>query len=91
MKPADFDWFLGWLGQRLRSTADEHTQAAESVLQSLLVVDTFRARFYDTPDGVSRLVDILKNRQPNFQTQYQVIFCLWLLTFSKSIAEALNK
>lgn len=37
------------------------------------------------------MLDILKARQqPSFQTQYQVIFCLWLLTFSKSICEKIG-
>jgi hypothetical protein len=91
MKAADFDWFLGWLCQRLRSSNEEHSQAAVAVLQKLLSMDVYRARFFETPDGVSRLVDVAKNSPNNLQTQYQAIFCLWLLSFSKPIAATLNK
>jgi len=91
MKAPDFDWFLGWLGQRLRSTSEEHVQAAVGALQNLLVVDEYRTKFFETPDGVSCLVEILRNRQPNFQLQYQIIFNLWLLSFNKTAAQSLNK
>ncbi len=129
MKPQDYESFLAWLCNRLRSqnevsgagpgqagreegggaetaaralcgarahagsdAAKEHVQAAVTALQSLLQVEKFRVDFLATPEAVVRLLDVLRSRQqPNFQKQYQVIFCLWLLSFSQAIAQQLNK
>ena len=41
-------------------------------------------------DGITAIVAVLKSRV-NFQIQYQLSFCLWVMTFNTSIAERLNK
>ena len=53
-------------------------------LQTLMQRNEYRAVF-DMVDGVSFIVDLLRHRN-NFQIQYQLIFCVWLLTFNKDIA-----
>ena len=55
----------------------------------MLRIDDYRLAFVHL-DGISTLVSVLSGRV-NFQIQYQLSFCLWVLTFNSSIAEKLNK
>lgn len=41
-------------------------------------------------DRLNRFVEILRHK-PGPQMSYQVIFCLWLLSFEQDIAEQINK
>lgn len=52
MNPTQFDWFMSWLGGRLRSNTDEQVHASVGALQSLLQLDSIRTKFFETPDGV---------------------------------------
>ena len=40
-------------------------------------------------DGVNSMIKVL-GVKANFQIQYQLSFCLWVLTFNPKIAEKLN-
>ena len=40
-------------------------------------------------DGVNSMIKVL-GVKANFQIQYQLSFCLWVLTFNPTIAEKLN-
>ncbi|PSN36098.1 V-type proton ATPase subunit H [Blattella germanica] len=53
-------------------------------LQTLLQNNKYR-QVFDLIDGVSFIINMLSHRN-NFQVQYQLIFCLWLLTFKSEIA-----
>lgn len=55
----------------------------------MLRVDDYRLAFVHL-DGLNTLVGVLSGRI-NFQIQYQLSFCLWVLTFNSSIAEKMNK
>lgn len=55
----------------------------------MLRIDEYRQAFVHL-DGISTLVSVLSGRV-NFQIQYQLSFCLWVLTFNAHIAEKLNK
>lgn len=58
-------------------------------LQMMLRVDEYRFAFVNV-DGISTIISILSSRV-NFQVQYQLIFCLWVLTFNPLLAEKMNK
>lgn len=68
---------------------NEYIQSVARCLQMMLRIDAYRQAFVHL-DGISTLVSVLSGRV-NFQIQYQLSFCLWVLTFNASIAEKLNK
>ena len=54
----------------------------------MLRIDQYRIAFVGL-DGVNAIISVLSGKV-NFQIQYQLSFCLWVLTFNTKIAEKLN-
>ncbi|KAI8439448.1 hypothetical protein MSG28_013231 [Choristoneura fumiferana] len=76
----------------LYSSFDElakHQDLPPGPKKMMLRVDEYRFAFL-TVDGISTLLSILASRV-NFQVQYQLVFCLWVLTFNPLLAEKMNK
>jgi len=68
---------------------NEFIQSVGRCLQMMLRIDEYRFAFVSV-DGISTLLSVLSGRV-NFQVQYQLIFCLWVLTFNPLLAEKMNK
>ncbi|XP_076661297.1 V-type proton ATPase subunit VhaSFD isoform X2 [Halictus rubicundus] len=68
---------------------NEYIQSVARCLQMMLRIDEYRFAFVSV-DGISTLLSVLTGRV-NFQVQYQLIFCLWVLTFNPLLAEKMNK
>ncbi|XP_017767849.1 PREDICTED: V-type proton ATPase subunit H isoform X2 [Nicrophorus vespilloides] len=68
---------------------NEYIQSVARCLQMMLRIDDYRFAFVSV-DGISTLLSVLSGRV-NFQVQYQLIFCLWVLTFNPLLAEKMNK
>ncbi|GFG31769.1 hypothetical protein Cfor_04208 [Coptotermes formosanus] len=68
---------------------NEYMQSVARCLQMMLRIDEYRFAFVAV-DGIGTLLAVLKGRV-NFQVQYQLIFCLWVLTFNPLLAEKMNK
>ncbi|KAH8238131.1 hypothetical protein KR038_007794 [Drosophila bunnanda] len=68
---------------------NEYIQSVARCLQMMLRVDDYRFAFVGV-DGISTLIRILSSRV-NFQVQYQLVFCLWVLTFNPLLAAKMNK
>ncbi|CAH2092940.1 unnamed protein product [Euphydryas editha] len=68
---------------------NDYIQSVGRCLQMMLRVDEYRFAFLSV-DGISTLLSILASRV-NFQVQYQLVFCLWVLTFNSLLAEKMNK
>lgn len=64
-------------------------QSVARCLQMMLRIDEYRLAFISV-DGLSTLLGVLSGRV-NFQIQYQLIFCIWVLTFNPRLAERMNK
>lgn len=64
-------------------------QSVARCLQMMLRIDAYRIEFINV-DGLSTLLKVLEGRV-NFQIQYQLIFCIWVLTFNPRLAERMNK
>lgn len=64
-------------------------QSVARCLQMMLRIDEYRIKFIDV-EGLSTLLSVLSGRV-NFQIQYQLIFCIWVLTFNSRLAERMNK
>ena len=68
---------------------NEYMQSVARCLQMMLRIDEYRFAFVAV-DGIATLLAVLKGRI-NSQVQYQLIFCLWVLTFNPLLAEKMNK
>ncbi|XP_037909596.1 V-type proton ATPase subunit H isoform X2 [Hermetia illucens] len=89
MPKSDLNFYLQLLKDQLTINSNEYIQSVARCLQMMLRVDEYRLAFVSV-DGISTIIDILSSRV-NFQVQYQLIFCLWVLTFHRLLAERMNK
>ncbi|XP_034474483.1 V-type proton ATPase subunit H isoform X2 [Drosophila innubila] len=89
MPKADLNFYLQFLKDQLATNNNEYIQSVARCLQMMLRVDDYRFAFVSV-DGISTLIRILSTRV-NFQVQYQLIFCLWVLTFNPLLAAKMNK
>lgn len=89
MPKSDLNFYLQFLKDQLASNNNEYIQSVARCLQMMLRVDEYRFAFVGV-DGISTLIRILSTRV-NFQVQYQLIFCLWVLTFNPLLAAKMNK
>lgn len=56
----------------------------------MLRIEPYREAFI-TIDGIPSIMNVLNNATVGFQIQYQLTFCLWVLTFSPKIATLMIK
>eukprot|EP00096_Caligus_rogercresseyi_P005373 TRINITY_DN2071_c0_g1_i1.p1 TRINITY_DN2071_c0_g1~~TRINITY_DN2071_c0_g1_i1.p1 ORF type:complete len:476 (-),score=151.99 TRINITY_DN2071_c0_g1_i1:246-1673(-) len=89
MSGSDLQFYLTWLKDQLRMPGNDYIQSVARCLQMMLRIDEYRHAFVSL-DGISTIVGVLSGKN-HFQIQYQLSFCLWVLTFNTSIAEKLNK
>jgi len=89
MPKSDLHFYLQWLKDQLTVHSNEYIQAVCRCLQMMLRIDEYRFAFVAV-DGISTMISILSSRV-NFQVQYQLVFCLWVLTFNPLLAEKMNK
>ncbi|KAK2584034.1 hypothetical protein KPH14_006487 [Odynerus spinipes] len=89
MDKTDLQFYLTWLKDQLTLSNNEYIQSVARCLQMMLRIDEYRFAFVSV-DGISTLLSVLSGRV-NFQVQYQLIFCLWVLTFNPLLAEKMNK
>ena len=64
-------------------------QSVARCLQMMLRLDPYRIAFAEL-DGIGTIAEVLSSRV-GFQIQYQLSFCLWVLTFNPDIAGKMNK
>jgi len=88
MQGADLRFYLTKLKDELNDPNNEYIQSVARCLQMMLRIDQYRIEFVAL-DGVSSIIKVLRGKV-NFQIQYQLSFCLWVLTFNITIAEKLN-
>lgn len=89
MEQKDLQFYLTWLKDQLTINNNEYMQSVARCLQMMLRIDQYRSAFISV-DGISTLLSVLSGRV-NFQIQYQLIFCIWVLTFNPKLAERMNK
>ncbi|XP_076056448.1 V-type proton ATPase subunit VhaSFD isoform X2 [Oratosquilla oratoria] len=90
MDGSDLTFYLTWLKDQLRTPNNEYLQSVGRCLQMMLRVEEYRTIFYQL-DGVVTIVQVLGSGKHNFQIQYQLTFCLWVMTFNNAISEKMNK
>merc|ERR1712055_192335 len=89
MQGSDLQYYLTWLKDQLRMTGNEYVQSVARCLQIMLRIDNYRQAFMAV-DGIGTVASVLSGRV-NFQIQYQLTFCLWVISFSSELATRLNK
>lgn len=89
MERSDLHFYLTWLKDQLKQKNNEYVQSVGRCLQMMLRIDEYRLAFVAV-DGISTIITVLSGRV-NFQVQYQLVFCLWVLTFNPLLAEKMNK
>merc|ERR1719151_214772 len=89
MGGSDLQYFLTWLKDQMRMQQNEYVQSVARCLQMMLRIDDYRHAFVAV-DGIATIVSVLAGRV-NFQIQYQLTFCLWVLSFNVEVATKLNK
>nr|CAG4643861.1 EOG090X044C [Lepidurus arcticus] len=89
MEGHDLTYYITWLREQLKLAGNEYIQTSARCLQMLLRNEKYRLAFAEL-DGVATLASVLSGRV-NFQVQYQLTFCLWLVSFSTQLAETMNK
>uniref|UniRef100_A0A1B6DSM1 V-type proton ATPase subunit H n=2 Tax=Clastoptera arizonana TaxID=38151 RepID=A0A1B6DSM1_9HEMI len=87
---SDLQFYLTWLKDQLVLNNNEYMQSVARCLQMMLRIEEYRNAFISV-DGISTLLGVLSGGKVNFQIQYQLIFCIWVLTFSPKLAERMNK
>eukprot|EP00163_Fabomonas_tropica_P014827 TRINITY_DN2696_c0_g1_i1.p1 TRINITY_DN2696_c0_g1~~TRINITY_DN2696_c0_g1_i1.p1 ORF type:complete len:437 (-),score=108.61 TRINITY_DN2696_c0_g1_i1:151-1461(-) len=88
--PDHTDTFVAWLREQLRSHNSAMIPSVLDSLQKLLRTERNRQTF-SAQDGVSLLASLLRVEGSSPQELYQTAFCVWLLTFSKNIAETIGE
>ncbi|KAI9315854.1 ATPase V1 complex subunit H [Dichotomocladium elegans] len=86
----DINPFCRWLSEKIGSRRLEHEDLAIQEAGALLQVREFRMTFWNTDNAVKGMVLDLTVPSVTQQMQYQIIFCLWLLTFEPEIAAKIN-
>ncbi|RWS16001.1 V-type proton ATPase subunit H-like isoform X1, partial [Dinothrombium tinctorium] len=89
MDGVDLHIYLNWLRDQLRIPGNEYLQSVARCLQMMLRIDEYRLSFVNS-DGIPSLISVLSSKV-NFQIQYQVTFCLWILTFNPALAEKMSR
>lgn len=89
MEGSDLQHYLTWLKDQLRMPNNDYIQSVARCLQMMLRINEYRLAFVAI-EGISTIVTVLAGRV-NFQIQYQLTFCLWVLTFNVDLAKRMSK
>ncbi|KAG1759401.1 ATPase V1 complex subunit H [Suillus occidentalis] len=82
--------FLKVLSSLVQSQSQNKRDVAVQCLESLLARPECRRAVWAIPGILAGFVEILLHK-PGPQMSYQVIFCIWLLSFEQDVAEQINK
>ncbi|KAF8836764.1 ATPase V1 complex subunit H [Paxillus ammoniavirescens] len=82
--------FLKVLASLVQGQFPNKRDIAVQCLEALLARPECRKAVWAIPGIIAGLVEILRHK-PGPQMNYQVIFCLWLLSFEQEVAAQINK
>jgi len=88
MPKDDLNQYLAWTISQLGSQSD-YLECVSKALMTFLKKDCYREPFYNA-NGVKPILDIL-DRRITFQLQYQLIFCLWMLSYNPVVVERMKE
>ncbi|KAJ2125238.1 H(+)-transporting V1 sector ATPase subunit H [Coemansia sp. RSA 720] len=100
---AAFGRMFVYLEKSMRSELTSVVDVALQVVQSALRVPRARSILYNEAGCLAQMIDVLKRTVSGTktgagrgvvavsQTQYEVVFCLWLLTFERHVAVTIDR
>lgn len=83
----DLNQYLSWTISQLLVNND-YLMCVTRALMTFLKKECYREPFFDS-NGVKPILDIL-DKKISFQLQYQLIFCIWNLSFEESVVEKMK-
>ncbi|CAF1534927.1 unnamed protein product [Adineta ricciae] len=89
MSSSDLSYYLAWLKEQLKPQGNEYLQSVCRNLQMMLRIEQYREAFVAI-DGIPRHDDCFIHPL-TYDVQYQLTFCLWVLTFNPNIAAIMSK
>jgi len=89
MESRDRQYYLNWLKEQLKIPSNEYLQTVARCLQMMLRIKEYRHTFVEL-DGVSAIVTTLSGKV-GFQIQYQLTFCIWVMSFDPVVADKISK
>ncbi|KAJ1926668.1 H(+)-transporting V1 sector ATPase subunit H [Tieghemiomyces parasiticus] len=88
----DFSDILLWLTRQLQSENPNVVDVGVQILQGLLKVERFRGVLYNHVQAMNTLTGLIHaNRSGNPQMLYQLLFCIWLLSFDGEASATMDK
>jgi V-type H+-transporting ATPase subunit H len=89
METRDRQYYLNWLKEQLKISGNEYVQTVARCLQMMLRIKEYRHTFVEL-DGVNAIVTTLTGKV-GFQIQYQLTFCIWVMTFDPAVADRISR
>ncbi|ELT88874.1 hypothetical protein CAPTEDRAFT_223312 [Capitella teleta] len=89
MEGSDLTHYLTWLKDQMRAPNADYLQTVARCLQMMLRIDDYRRAFIRV-DGMSALASVLAGKV-GFQIQYQLTFCIWVMTFNPDLANKVSR
>ncbi|CAI2353528.1 unnamed protein product [Caenorhabditis sp. 36 PRJEB53466] len=84
----ELDYFMGSLKEAIsRGTSNDYIATVVRCIQTLFRLDSYRISFVNINGYESLTHALYSTRKCGFQIHYQIIFCMWLLTFNSHAAE----
>jgi hypothetical protein len=84
--------FLKWTTTQTQNVKQPtSTDIAVQCLQVVLRSSCYRETFSSYVNGITTLLEVLRKGTPSPQMQYQIVFCIWLLSFEKNVCAQLQK
>uniref|UniRef100_A0A8R1HML5 V-ATPase_H_C domain-containing protein n=1 Tax=Caenorhabditis japonica TaxID=281687 RepID=A0A8R1HML5_CAEJA len=84
----ELEYFMGSLKEAIhRGTSNDYIATVVRCMQTLFRVNSYRLAFVNMNGYESLTHALYSTRKCGFQIQYQIVFCMWLLTFNEHAAE----
>ncbi|CAL8073697.1 unnamed protein product [Calicophoron daubneyi] len=80
MPENDLTYYLNWLCEQLKAQGKDYEQTVARDLQMMLRIRDYRVRF-EAIGGIDTIIEVLMDKKTGRQLQYQLIFCLWCMSF----------
>eukprot|EP00842_Homolaphlyctis_polyrhiza_P003143 jgi/Hompol1/382/HPOL_000240-RA len=85
--PFDASELFSWIAFNLANSNTSVVDLVAQFLQNLLAVPEYRRSFYQMPGNMAALIAALKKTPITAQLQYQLIYCIWLMSFEEIVAQ----
>jgi len=87
--PDSVKTFCTWLRDNLKKNDEKEVNNAVAASMKFLNNERYRSSFA-AEDTLGSLSSLLKTKIKNMQLLYQVIYCLWLLSFNPRVAQSIS-